>query len=72
MNSDIVHNQHGFIGSCSAQTNLVPFIDSVSQILDRGGEVDVVYIDFSGAYDRVNNFLFMKKFEGIWIARLVV
>ncbi|KAF7236402.1 Caytaxin [Varanus komodoensis] len=53
--------QHGFRKNRSCQTNLVEFYDKVSRWLDGGDAVDVVYLDFSKAFDKVPHDILVEK-----------
>ncbi|NXM85768.1 RTXE polymerase, partial [Oenanthe oenanthe] len=46
-------SQHGFRRSRSCLTNLVSFYHQVTCLVDAGKAVDVVYLDFSKAFDTV-------------------
>lgn len=59
--NSIVPEQHGFFANRSTSTNLVYFTQYLSNVLDCRGQVDVVYTDFSKAFDRIDhNVLFAK------------
>jgi hypothetical protein len=45
--------QHGFRKNRSCLTNLLEFSERVSNILDEGCPVDIIYLDFSKAFDTV-------------------
>ena len=45
--------QHGFVSGRSCVTQLLDCLDSWTQILDSGGSVDCVYMDFMKAFDSV-------------------
>ena len=45
--------QHGFIKGKSCTTQLLEFLEDVSQALDEGDDVDVIYLDFKKAFDKV-------------------
>ena len=45
--------QHGFLGGRSCVTNLLETIDVWTEILDRKEAVDVLYLDFRKAFDKV-------------------
>ena len=45
--------QHGFRMGKSCLTNLLTFLDRVTEELDDGGSVDVIYLDFAKAFDKV-------------------
>lgn len=61
-------HQHGFVKAKSTATNLVSFINDVSQILDKRSSVDAVYTDFSKAFDRVNHQILVNKLSAHGIA----
>ncbi|CAM4630454.1 unnamed protein product [Lepidochelys kempii] len=61
-NKVISNSQHGFVRNKSCQTNLIAFFGRVTSLVDRGEVVDVVYLDFSKAFDTVSNDLLINKF----------
>ena len=45
----------------SCLTNLISFYDQVTYHLDKGEEIDIVYLDFKRAFDLVShNYLLVK------------
>ncbi|KAF1484442.1 hypothetical protein FQV17_0012354, partial [Megadyptes antipodes antipodes] len=44
-------SQHRFMRGRSCLTNLISFYDKVTRLVDEGKAVDVVYLDFSKAFD---------------------
>ena len=52
-NGLISRNQFGFLSGRSTVLQLLKVIDSWTEILDRGGCVDVIYCDFMKAFDTV-------------------
>src|SRR3989441_13330468 len=63
----IVRNQHGFTRGKSCLTNLLDFFEIVTKELDKGNDVDLIYLDFSKAFDKVPYERLFKKlrFHGI-------
>ena len=66
-NNLIKDSQHGFMSGRSCLTNLLDFMEEVTRELDNGNCVDVVYLDFSKAFDKVphRRLLSMLKAHGI-------
>ena len=52
-NNMLRESQHGFRSGKSCNTNLIEFLDSVTAAVDRGEPVDVVFLDFAKAFDKV-------------------
>ena len=46
-------SQHGFTKGSSCLTNLSEFYEAVSDWVDDGKAVDIVYLDFKKAFDKV-------------------
>lgn len=57
----ISQSQHGFMRHRSTVTNLAVLSQYVSNIVDNRGQVDVVYTDFSKAFDRIDHSILIEK-----------
>ena len=55
--------QCGFISGRSTTLQLLKVLDQWSQVLDMGGQVDVIYMDFLKAFDQVPHRRLMSKRE---------
>lgn len=55
----ISSSQHGFFKHRSTITNLAIITQYVSEHLDTQGHADVIYTDFSAAFDSINYAIFL-------------
>ena len=62
-NNLICREQHGFVPGRSCTTQLLDSLDTWTQILDAGGAVDVIYMDFRKAFDSVPHRRLIAKTE---------
>ena len=42
-------------------TNLIDALNYVGSCLDRGGQIDMIYMDMSKAFDKVNHDVLIQK-----------
>ena len=49
----ITQFQHGFLGGRSTETQLLHVYNYINSILDSSGQADIIYLDFSKAFDSV-------------------
>jgi len=60
-------SQHGFRRGNSCLSNLLVFLDKVSMCIDKGENIDVIYLDFAKAFDKVPHRRLLAKVEGYGI-----
>ena len=63
----IKDSQHGFRNKRSCLTNLLSFFEEVSEYSDQRVPVDVIYLDFAKAFDKVPHVRLMHKVRQIGI-----
>ena len=52
-NELILSSQHGFMASKSCQTNLLEYMNTLTKLVDEGYDVDILYLDFAKAFNKV-------------------
>lgn len=60
-------DQHGFVGARSTSTNLVPFTEVLIKAIDSGHQADVIYTDFSKAFDKICHKILIQKLRAYGI-----
>ena len=60
--------QYGFIPGRSCTLQLLLCIEEWSLNLDKGKQVDVIYTDFSKAFDTLSHFKLMQKLQLLGIS----
>ena len=63
-NSVITHGQHGFVSKKSCFTNLLETFEDWTLAVDLGYGIDVIYLDYSKAFDSVPHLRLIEKLAG--------
>ena len=58
--------QHGFVTGRSCSTQLLELMEELTEILDSNKDVDMIYLYFSKAFDKVPHKRLLKKTLGLW------
>ena len=56
-------SQHGFLKAKSCLTNLLCFLEEITKWVDDGSPVDVIYLDFQNAFDKVPHQRLIRKLK---------
>ena len=70
-NSLFSDSQHGFMKKKSCTNNLLHFLEKVTAEQDKGNPVDIVYLAFSKAYDKVPHQQLIEKFKAHGIGKVL-
>ena len=46
-------SQHGFLKARSSLTNMLCLLEEITKWLDEGSPVDIIYLDFQKAFEKV-------------------
>lgn len=61
-------NQHGFLPRRSTETNLTSFLHKINDAVDINKQIDVIFTDFSKAFDRVDHDVLLKKLDAFGVS----
>lgn len=53
------NTQHGFMKSSSTASTLLTLAQLICEALHVGGQVDIIYNDFTWAFDQINCFVLL-------------
>lgn len=68
----VAPEQHGFVKGRSTATNLASITQYIANTLEHRSQVDVIYLDFSKAFDRMNHSLLLSRLRGIGLSENLV
>ena len=67
------NTQHGFLPNKSCTTNLLQFMEKMTDLFDNSIPVDIIYLDFSKAFDKVPHKRLLAKMKSLGIkGRLLI
>ena len=67
--SDILHTaQYGFQAGVSCASQLVEVFHDIASVLDKGKETDIIYLDFSKAFDSVCHARLLCKLKNVGVS----
>ena len=58
-------SQHGFRSGRSCLSQLLSHFDRITRLLEDGAAVDVIYLDFAKAFDKVDIGVLLRKLKGV-------
>ena len=61
------NSHHGFMAGKSTLSNLLEYLEELTKLVDNGHSVDIVYIEFAKAFDKVPHVRLLRKCEGLGI-----
>jgi hypothetical protein len=67
-NKIIKGSQHGFTKGRSCTINLLEFMEKVTKAADEGKSIDIIYLDFAKAFDKVPIRRLIAKLSGMGIS----
>jgi hypothetical protein len=71
-NGLIEDSQHGFVKGRSCATNLIEFLDFLTDALDKGEPADAIFLDFAKAFDKVPRQRLLEKLKSVEIGGRVL
>ena len=60
-------SQHGFRGGRSCLSQLLEHFDRITSLLEKGYGVDVIYLDFAKAFDKLDHYITLSKLKALGI-----
>ena len=56
-------SRHGFLKARSCLTNMLSFLEEITKWLDEGSPVDIIYLDFQKAFDKMPHQRLLPKLK---------
>ncbi len=64
-NDLLASSQHGFMPNTSCCTNLLEFFEKVTSVTDQGSPFDIIFLDFTEAFDKVPKERLLEKLRAL-------
>ena len=61
-------SQHGSVSGRSTVTQLLKQQDTILEMLEEGENMEIIYLDFAKAYDKVDHLILLQKLNDIGIS----
>ena len=71
LHSLISKTKHGFVPNRSCLTNLLEYLEKMTELVDQGHSVDIFYLDFAKVFDKFPHVRLMSKVRAHGIEGLV-
>ena len=68
----IIPSQHKFLKARSCLTNLLCFLEEITKWVDDGSPVDVIYLDFQKAFDKVPHQIRILKLKSHGVGNSII
>ena len=60
-------SQHRFMAGKSCLTNLLEYLEELTSLADRVHAMDIVYLDFAKAFDKVPHRRLLARYNGLGV-----
>ena len=64
--------QHGFVKGKSCQSQLLDVYHQIGSTLDQSGQTDIIFLDFSKAFDSVSHVLLIHKLQSFGFSGILL
>ena len=65
-------SQHGFLKARSCLTNLLCFFEEITKWVDEGSPIDIIYLDFQKAFDKVPHQRLILKLKAYGMGNSII
>ena len=65
-------SQHGLLKARSCLTNMLCFLEEIAKWIDEGSPIDIIYLDFQKAFDKVPHQALLLKLKAHGIGNGII